>query len=169
MIRAVSWVVLGLVVFVHANDLAWRAPQIMSADGRGHFRKVGEVIQSGKDGEDADTVVADPDMLHTILLYYCFPQPLAMYRNCHWAGEPVHCRLGPRRFVSLTAMPGMKTGWEQVSLRGLQELRDRPFWFVYTDRFPNPPLLGHIHARCQPRGEWPPLTLFYCPVEAADD
>ncbi len=165
-IRVLSWAVLGLVVFVHANDLAWRAPKIMSSGGRGHFHRVGEAIQAGG-GPDA--VVADPHMLHTILVYYCFPRPLLMYRNCKHGGGPVHCELGSRRFVSLTNMPQMQPGWEQRALGRLRGLGIGPFWFVYTDRFKNPPLLRHLRQSCQPRGEWPPLSLFLCSEETGVD
>jgi hypothetical protein len=158
-IRAVGWVVMGLMIFVHAGDLAWRAPRIMSAEGREHFRQLGEVVRQG----GADTVVADPDMLHTILIYYSFPRPLEMYRQCRWADRPVHCRLGPHRLVSLTGMSRMRTGWEQETLARIGELEDFPYWFVYTDRFENPPLLDYIRARCSNRGEWGPLILFFCP------
>jgi hypothetical protein len=159
-IRAVGWVVMGLMVFIHAGDLAWRAPRIMSAEGREHFKQVGEVIRQG----GADTVVADPDMLHTILIYYSFPRPLDMYRECRWADRPVHCRLGPHRLVSLTSMSRMRTGWEQAALARLGELEDIPFWFVYTKRFENRPLFDHLRARCANRGEWGPLILLLCPA-----
>lgn len=165
-IRAAGWVVLGLVVFVHANDFAWRAPRIISAEGRGHFRKVGEVIRNQG---GPDTVAADPDMLHTILVYYCFPQPLLMYRNCEHSGHPVRCEFGSRRFVSLTDMPRMQAGWEQEALERLRDIEGRPFWFVYTDRFPNAPLLEHLRRNCEPRGEWAPLALYRCRGEAKVD
>ena len=160
-VRAVGWVLMGLMVFVHAGDLTWRAPRIMSAGGREHFKQVGEVVRQG----GADTVVADPDMLHTILIYYSFPRPLQMYRECRWDDRPIHCRLGSERFVSLTGMSRMRAGWEQAALARIGELENLPFWFVYTDRFENRPLLGYIRARCSNRGEWGPLTLFLCPAK----
>jgi len=159
-VRAAGWVVMGLLIFVHANDLAWRAPRIMSAEGRGHFRRVGAVIRHG----GPDTVVADPDMLHTILIYYSFPRPLEMYRQCRWDDQPVHCRRGSQRFVSLTGMSRMRAGWDQVALERLEELGNDPFWFVYTRRFENPTLLAHLRARCSNRGEWGPLLLYRCPA-----
>jgi hypothetical protein len=159
-VRAVGWVVMGLMVFVHAGDLAWRAPRIMSAEGREHFSKVGQVVRQG----GADTVVADPDMMHTILIYYCFPRPLEIYRQCRWHDRPVHCRLGSERLVSLTGMSRMRAGWEQEALARIGELEGLPFWFVYTDRFENRPLLDHLRGTCSVRGGWGPLTLFLCPA-----
>ena len=167
-VRALCWALLGLVVFAHANDLSRHAPHVMSSAGRDHFRRVGQVIQSAPGGAEADIVAADPDMLHTILVYYCFPEPLRMYRNCDRRDKPARCRLDTRLFVALTEMARMQAGWEQQAVERLQELSGRPFWFVYTDRFRNQPLLNHIRGRCRPYGEWPPLTLFHCPAEAPD-
>jgi|GEM_PF-2406031 len=159
-LRAMGWAVLGLMVFASANDLAWRAPRIMSAEGRDHFRNVAETIRSSG---ATDTVVADPDMLHTILIYYCFPRPLEMYRQCRWKDRPVHCRRGSHRFVSLTAMAQLREGWEQAALERLGSLAEHSFWFVYTRRFENQLLLDHLRASCSRRGEWGPLTLYLCP------
>jgi len=158
-VRSAGWAALCLVVFAYVSDLSWRAPAILSSEGKDHFLRVGETVRAG---EDAGMVVADPDMMHTILVYYCFPQPLEMYRTCSWRDEPVQCRLGSSRFAALTAMSRMRAGWEQAAVGRLGAIGEAPFWFVYTRRFENPPLLDLLRARCSDRGEWGPLILYRC-------
>ncbi len=122
-----------------------------------------QLAQSVEAAGGVDTVIADPNSLHTILLYYLFPDPLAAYRTCSRdASDATGCQHRGKRLVTLTAMPRMHPGWEERSLTALRRYAGEPFWFVYSDHFANQALLDHLARACQARGKWDHLQLFRC-------
>jgi hypothetical protein len=165
-----------LVVGSYASSLAGSAPSLYSSYGKDHFQEIGAVIRNHPPHADSRTVAADPDCLHTILLYYAFETPLEMYRTCKNPsrpdGGPIGCRLGGDRLVTLTAMAQMRPGWRPKSVHRLKSLRSesapRPIWFVYTERFPNRPLLDYLKRHCKRRRQAGPLTLHLCPAPRAE-
>lgn len=160
--RALSWALAALVVFSYGRQTVAYSHGLYHGTGHDHFRKLGELIRSER---MPHTVVIDPDMLHTIVLYYCFPRPLAMYRTCRFEGAPVHCRLDGWRLVALTAMARMKPGWEGEALERLELLGDEHFWFVYDQTFSNKPLLEYLTGHCRQRAAFERLRVFLCPAE----
>ena len=125
------------------------------------FKKLGAFIKQRKTPR---LVVSDPDCLHTILLYYAFPHPVETYQTCRFTNAtPVRCRHKGWELRALTSMGSMETGWAREAVARLRRLQDRSFWYVKTERFPNPSLTKIIQRRCKKRGRWGPLTLFECP------
>jgi hypothetical protein len=133
-----------------------------------HYDKTGhglylEMSKSIKHSGGADTVIADPECLHTILVYYLFPNPKEMYRTCRMADDIAYkCDFEKKKMITLTRMPKMNSGWQERSLQKLQRIDNRPYWFVYTRRFINQPLEEYLSTNCQKHGDWDHLTLFRC-------
>ncbi|RME23613.1 MAG: hypothetical protein D6806_10970 [Deltaproteobacteria bacterium] len=148
-----------LVAAAFCMDCYVRLPALTSAAGRDHFARLQEFC---RDPDAPDTIVVDPDMLHTIVLYYCFDDPLAAYRGCRWQNGPVECGHGARRLVTLTAMASMTEGWQQRAVERFEAIARQPVLFVYTEKFENPPLLGQLRERCREVEKMPPLVVFLC-------
>ena len=153
--------VLGFIVA--AYGLAIERPPPPHRD----FRALGDAIKSH---EGTRVVVADPNPLHTMLLYYAFDDPLPMYRSCRLdvptAGT--HCRRGDDRLVTLTSLPEMDEGWEQRAVELLDRVqRATPTWVVYSALFENELLLQRLQSRCELAdrfGRFADLSLFRCPA-----
>ncbi|RLB64754.1 MAG: hypothetical protein DRI90_03850 [Deltaproteobacteria bacterium] len=159
--------VLAYLVGAYATDLSQRAGAIFEPSNRPRFDDLGEAI---KRHGSPTVVIADPNYLHTIVLYYAFADPLALYRSCHIddAGGGTQCHRSGDHLITLTLLPQMRDGWEQQSLTLLAAAqRGRPSWVVYTDRFENLPLLTRLQAGCELNGTFGDagaLRLFRCPA-----
>ncbi len=130
-------------------------------DSHAAYAKLGEYVRAHG---GADLVVADPDSMHTILLYYLFPGPLEAYRTCRRsAALPVRCTHQGHELVNLTSMPRLKAGWEAASLERFRGLR-RPLWFVHSSRFSNPALEAELASTCELQATFDHLRLLRCPV-----
>ena len=160
--RAVGWGLVALAVFSYGRQTYRQAPRLFDPAQHDQYARMGHLL---RDSKGPYTVVADPDMLHTIILYYCFPRPLEMYRTCRYAEQPVHCQLDGWRLVTLTNMTGMKRGWEEAALGRLKRLDAENFWFVYHRGFSNQPLLEYLTHNCNQRGAFERLLVFRCLTE----
>ena len=159
--------VLTYLVGAYGMDLSQRAGAIYEPPDRPRFKDLGETI---KRHGPPTVVIADPNNLHTILLYYAFDEPLGMYRSCHIddAGGGTQCHRGDDHLITLTLLPQMRDGWEQQSLDRLAAAQGkRSAWVVYTRRFENPPLLARLQESCELTGTFGDagaLRLFRCPA-----
>ena len=168
-LQGLALLALCLAVAAQADDLVRRQPALYeAADHAIYARLAQQVRQAG----EVDTVIADPNSLHTILLYYLFPEPLKAYRGCthRTPTGATACRYAGRRLITLTAMhamPTMGADWEAASIAALDEAATGPSWFVYSERFENQPLLALLKRACRERGRFGHLMLFRCPPLAA--
>jgi 4-amino-4-deoxy-L-arabinose transferase-like glycosyltransferase len=137
-------------------------PTLYERGSRAQYEQL--AVQVAAEG-GADLVIGDPEYLHTILLYYLFPNAAEMYRSCLllYSELGVRCALGGRRLETLTRTTAMPAGWGQVSLMRLHIVAEVPYWFVYLTKFENPELRRFLNERCQVRGTWEPLVLYRCP------
>jgi len=106
----------------------------------------------GSQSDGPKLIVVDPDCLHTIIIYYTFPEPTKAYRTCKFSQAlPVHCIHRGWELIALTPMGNMSPGWKEKSLERFKLIsaRGRPFWFVHTDRFPNPKLTKFVKQSCE--------------------
>lgn len=102
-------------------------------------------------GDGPKLIVVDPDCLHTIIIYYTFPEPTKAYRTCKFSQTlPVHCIYQGWELIALTPMGKMSPGWEEEALERFKLIsaRGELFWYVHTDRFPNPKLTKYVKQRC---------------------
>jgi len=152
---------LAVVAALYAVELGYRAPDVWDRGERDEYLLVTDVI---RDGGGPDHVVGDPDMLHTILLYYAFPDPLAAYHTCHRGSERAQltCHSEAGTLTLLTSMGRMSDGWEERSLARFQTLRDQPLWFVDVESFANEPLRDEVRASCDLRAQEGKLALYRC-------
>jgi len=157
--RAGGVALLAGVFGMYGLSMARALPSLRSVDDRDHFVRMAAAIE---EGGGPDTVIADPDMMLTIVLYHVFDQPMDLYRACQRDHGPPECTVEGRTMVTLTSMPTMSEGWEQQSLQRLSRWQDEASWFIYTDRFDNAPLREYLEASCERRGHFEPLTLYRC-------
>ncbi len=158
--RKVGLFALCLTLAGQAAEFHRSLPAIYNRNDHALYERLAETVAAAG---GPDTVITDPNSLHTILLYYLFPEPLSAYRTCSRdESDAISCRHQGRRLFSLTSMPRMRPGWKSLSLANLRRHTGEPFWFVYTDHFANQDLLDHLAGSCQARGKWDHLQLFRC-------
>ncbi|MBW2523473.1 MAG: glycosyltransferase family 39 protein [Deltaproteobacteria bacterium] len=157
---------LALLVGGYGADLAYRLDTTYQPFDAPRFRALGERIRREPGPR---VVIADPNSLHTILLYYGFPEPLAMYRTCALPqdGGGTQCHYGDQHLVTLTALPYMTEGWDQRSRQRFDEARALgPSWVVYATWFANEPLREELDATCEVEASYAKnhaLLLYRCP------
>ncbi len=153
--------VLAAVAALYATDLVRALPAEWSSEGRDAHARVGAAI---RDAGGPDRIVVDPDMLHTIVLYYAFRDPRAAYAGCRHEGIPeaMRCDGEEGELRALTPMGQLAPGWEQRSVERFRALRAQSLWFVDTDAFPNPALQQELRQTCRAELRAPPLTLYRC-------
>lgn len=167
-LRAGSAVTLSsLLLGGYAADLAMRLEVTWMPRNPPRFGDLGERIRSVPGPR---IVIADSNAMHTILLYYVFPEPLEMYRTCFIADEGggTQCHRGEDHLITLTLLPHMAAGWDRQSAARFEHARRLgPSWVVYDDHFRNPRLLALLREECSldgAFGDYGAVRLFRCPA-----
>lgn len=161
-LRAVKGALLGLLVHgalaQHlAESASWKRQQPR------HWAE----LQAELRAQDATRLVADPNSLHSLLLYYGHPAPLTAARSCTRpdGGWGTTCLAAPVEIWTLTLIPELAPGWEEQALDRLRQVPG-PFHFVGTSFFENYAVDGAVREQCVPGRTWERagLALWHCPA-----
>lgn len=161
-LRAIKGALLGLLVHGalaqhSAESSSWKRQQPR------HWAELQVELQD----QGATRLVADPNSLHSLLLYYGHPTPLAAASSCTRpeGGWGTTCRAAPVEVWTLTLIPELTPGWEEQALARLR-LVPAPFHFVSTRFFDNYAVDGAVREQCVPGRSWESagLALWWCPA-----
>lgn len=123
-------------------------------------------LQQVLQDRDAQRIVADPNSMHSLMLYYGHPDPIGAYPHCVLpnADMGTRCEHGGAEIVTLTSIPELSDGWERRAVDRLTTVA-APYHFIYTRFFPNTVLLGILDEDCDRLVDLNggDTLLFWCP------
>lgn len=133
------------------------------------FDELGAVVRAQR---GPSRVIALPNPLHTLLIYYGAPRPFELYRRCQQpsGGYGTRCVHEGFEVTTLVALPQLASGWEEQALARLRAQLVTPAWVVDVDTFPSGAHRQYLERHCVLHGSHAPregLRLYLCPADAA--
>lgn len=159
-VAALSLVLLSQLL--HQSKLA---PHVMRQPEQDRFARLGYYLRT-TDGPS--TIIADPDNLHTLLVYYALDAPKTAYRTCAYDDTGVlRCSGAKRQLLFLSSLGSLEGRWRQRAVEKLRQAQTVPTRVIYTHRFPNVDLREELTERCRLEasfGTRAELEVYDCPA-----